>query len=73
MALIPQGICYDLGDLAGEIFPVIDNVSGYNISQCFNSLQSDVRSVQAFKGRLLQQNGNTQQTQVTQLFQQYGY
>ncbi|MBI5373711.1 MAG: hypothetical protein HZA79_16925 [Sphingobacteriales bacterium] len=70
---IPQGICYDLGDLAGEIFPVIDNVSGYNISQCFNSLQSDVRSVQAFKGRLLQQNGNTQQTQVTQLFQQYGY
>lgn len=70
---IPQGVCYDLIDPTGEIFPVIDNVSGYTTAQCFNALQSNVRTILAFRNRLLQQNGNNQQTQVNALFSEYNY
>lgn len=34
-------------------------------------MQSDVRSIEEFRERLLQQNGNNQQTDVRLLFQQY--
>lgn len=70
---IPQGLPYDLTDPVGEIFPVIDNVNGYTTQQCFNALQSDVRSIPSFRVRLLQQNGNNQQAQVNALFTEYGY
>lgn len=71
---IPKGICYDLTDnTSGETFPVNDQMYGYTNIQFFNALQSDIKSLQAFKLRLLQQNNNNQQTQVNSLFQQYGY
>ncbi len=50
-----------------------DDVSGYTNQQIFNALQSDVRSIPAFRDRLLQQNGNNQAANVNLLFQQYGY
>jgi hypothetical protein len=70
---IPEGICYDLFDSSFEIFPIIDNVSGYTISQCFSALQSDIRTVSDFKNRLLQLNNNNQQFQVNALFDEYNY
>ncbi len=70
---IPQGLCYDLTDPVGETFPVIDNVAGYTTEQCFNALQSDVRTVPGFRGRLLQQNGNSQILNMNDLFFRYGY
>ena len=70
---IPQGLPYDLFDATGETSPVIDNVAGYTNQQCFGALQSDIRSIPAFRDRLLQQNGNNQQAQVTNLFFRYGY
>jgi hypothetical protein len=72
---IPEGLAYDLWDDRNE-FPtpfINDNVTGFTINQSFNALQSDVRSIPAFRGRLLQQNANVPQAQVNQLFQQYGY
>lgn len=70
---IPQGLPYDLIDAAGEVFPVIDNVSAYTNGQCFLSLTTDVRSIPAFQNKLLSQNGNFQQVEVNQLIIQYGY
>jgi hypothetical protein len=72
---IPQGLPYDLWDNRNDNNTnfVIDNANGFTIGQCFNALQTDVQSMQAYRDRLLQQNGNAQQVQVTQLFQQYGY
>lgn len=43
------------------------------MTQIFNALQSDVRSIPAFKNRLLQHNGNNQFTQVNALFNEYNY
>lgn len=74
---IPQGIPYDLFDNRNDNLFIatrpIDNANGFTLNQSFNALQSDVRSIPAFRDRLLQQNGNAQQVQVNQLFQQYGY
>ena len=73
---IPQGLPYDLFDdkndaaLGGFI---IDNVAGYTAQQCFNALQSDVRTIPAFRNRLLQQNAFSQQSQVNALFNAYNY
>ena len=44
---IPKGVMHDLTD-SGEstwLTKVNDNVSGYNISQCFGSMDSDITSV----------------------------
>ena len=49
------------------------SLSGFSIQQIFRALQNDVRSVQAFKKKLLQQNSNLQFSQVNDLFKQYGY
>ena len=74
---IPQGLPYDLFDNRNDIaFPngtVVDNVFGYTAQQCFNALQGDVRTVPAFRDRLLLQNGNNQAAAVTDLFFRYGY
>lgn len=72
---IPQGLCYDLFDSRNDnnSNTVIENVSGYTTLQCFNALQSDVRTIPAFKDRLLQQNSYSQQTQVNTLFNEYNY
>ena len=45
-----------------------DNVFGYTAQQCFTALQGDVRTIPAFRDRLLQQNGNNQAAAVTYLF-----
>ena len=52
---------------------LIDNVSGYTTQQCFYALQSDVRTIPAFRNRLLEQNGNNQFANVNDLFFRYGY
>ena len=70
---IPEGLPYDLIDVIGENNPEIDNVAGYTNQQCFNALQSDVRSIPDFRKRILQQNGNNQQVQVNALFNEYRY
>jgi hypothetical protein len=59
--------------LDNNVNNVIDNVFGYSYLQSFNALQSDVRSIPEFRDRLLQQNSNNQQLQVSNLFTQYGY
>lgn len=53
--------------------PVNDQVSGFTNAQLFNSIQSDVKSVQQYKLRFQQQNPNNQTIQITNLFSQYGY
>lgn len=71
---IPRGLPYDLWDNRDDGgFPVADAVYGFTINQSFNALQSDVRSIPAFKERLLQQNGNLQFLQVNSLFNAYSY
>jgi len=71
---IPQGLPYDLFDNRNDgSIPLIDNVNGYTINQSFNALLSDVRSISAFKDRLLFQNSNAQQLQVYELFNEYNY
>jgi hypothetical protein len=74
---IPQGLSYDLFDNRNDIaFPngtVVDNVFGYTAQQSFNALQGDVRTVPAFRDRLLLQNGNNQAAAVTDLIFRYGY
>lgn len=76
---IPDGLFYDLIDnrndqvVANPRVLINDAVFGYTNQQFFNALESDVRSLPAFRQRLLQQNGNSQGTEVTQLFNAYGY
>ena len=50
-----------------------ESLSGFSIQHIFRALQNDVRSVQAFRQKLLQQNSNLQFSQVNDLFKQYGY
>lgn len=74
---IPVGLCYDLIDnrndnLFNSSRP-IDNVTGYTTGQCFNALQSDIRTIPAFKDRLLQQNSFNQQANINILFNGYNY
>lgn len=71
---IPQGLPYDLFDGRNDAgLPINDEVSNITYSQSFNALQSDVRSIPAFRIRLIQQVGNAQLTQINDLFQRYGY
>lgn len=73
---IPQGLPYDLIDPAGEATPVDDEVTGFTTGQCFNVLQGDVRSIPAFRTRLIQQTplvSNPQLPQVNALFNAYKY
>ena len=70
---IPKGLMLDLIDNTPNETVVIDQVSGYTIQQIFAALQSDVSSVSQFKAKLLKQNNNNQSTQITTLFNQYGY
>ena len=70
---IPQGLPYDLVDASGEATPIVDNVNSYTNRLCYDALQSDVRSIQVFGNRILQQNINLQQMEVRQLFTNYRY
>lgn len=65
---------WNLADNINENTNFMNNqADGYTNAQFFNALDSDVRSPQALRDRLLQENGNRQQPQVTDLFRQYGY
>ena len=73
---IPKGLMLDLNDANNETRPpnfVTDRVNGYTNAQFFNALDSDIRSVPAFRDRLLQENNNSQQPQVNALFREYNY
>ncbi|MCH7403287.1 hypothetical protein ACFOUP_10085 [Belliella kenyensis] len=50
-----------------------DDASGYTISQIFGALRPGVETVQGFRTRLLQNNGNQQQQAVNNLFEAYYY
>ena len=63
-------------DPAGSESPastIIDNVSGFNNYQFYQALQNDVNSLQDYKAKFLQQNNYLQQTEINELFNQYGY
>jgi hypothetical protein len=70
---IPQGLFYDLFDNRNELTPVTDNVQGYTNLQFFNALDADIFSLQAYRTRLLLENGNNQGNEVIALFGQYNY
>ena len=73
---IPQGLPYDLiddrNDFDFNATRPIDEVLGFTTLQCFNALQSEVRSIPEFRTRILQQNGNNQLAQINNLFSSYG-
>lgn len=71
---IPDGVMHDLTDI-GEPFStnVIDNVSGYTMSQCFGSMDADVISVTGYKNRFKQEYGSAQSLEIDELFKSYGY
>ena len=73
---LPKGLMNDLMD--GGIEPaqsriLNDNVSGYTNAQFYNALTNDVRGMNSYRDKLLQQNNNNQVNDVNILFQQYGY
>ncbi|EIM73691.1 hypothetical protein A3SI_17369 [Nitritalea halalkaliphila LW7] len=72
---IPVGLLHDLVDNNADLIRpgFTDNVSGYTISQIFGALRPGVETVQGFRNRLLQNNGNRQQQAVNNLFEAYYY
>jgi predicted hydrolase (HD superfamily) len=70
---IPKGLMHDLRDNTNISDPITDNVSNYTIPQIFNALNNDITDPLLYRNRLLQQNANNQQVQVSELFQEYGY
>jgi len=76
---IPDGLYYDLIDDRNDLFAVPlrvninDAAFGYTNQQLFNALDADIKNLRDYRVRLLSQNGNSQATEVTQLFNGYGY
>jgi hypothetical protein len=76
---IPMGLLLDLQDDTTDIVRInngvnlIDNANGYTNHMFYNALDSDIKSPQAFRVRLLQENSNLDQTDVNSLFQAYYY
>ncbi len=72
---IPAGLCYDLIDERNDIVSTLvdDGVDEYNLGDCYNALQSDVRTVPQFRERILLQNQNRQEAAVRTLFTSYNY
>ena len=77
---IPQGLYYDMIDDRNDLTAVVpprvlidDQVLNYTNLQFFNALDADINSLPAYRVRLLQENGNNQGVQVTDLFAAYGY
>lgn len=72
---IPMGLYYDLidnrNDQAFGRVNLIDQVSGYTNQQFFNALDADIRSLPAFRVRLLNENGNSQAAGVNTIFTFY--
>jgi hypothetical protein len=74
---IPQGLYYDLmddrNDQAFGRINLNDDVTGYTNQQFFNALDDDVTDLLNYRVRLLSENGNSQATGVTTIFNFYGY
>ena len=76
---IPQGLFYDLMDDRNDNIqtPVRvaldDQVKNYTNHQFFEALDNDIYSLQQYKTRLLNENGNNQQAGVNAIFTFYGY
>ncbi len=70
---IPKGLMEDLIDNTPNETIVNDQVTGFTIQKIFSALQSDVSSMQQYRTRFLQQNNNSQQSQVNNLFASYNY
>ncbi|MCL6274046.1 hypothetical protein M3P19_08495 [Muricauda sp. 2012CJ35-5] len=70
---IPSGIMNDLEDDNEDLIRqgFNDNVSGYGIADIFNALDSGIESPQAFRNRLLSENGNRAANDVRNLFEAY--
>ncbi|MCW3080445.1 MAG: hypothetical protein JWR87_1875 [Segetibacter sp.] len=72
---IPQGLFYDLidnrNDQAFGRVNLNDAVSGYNNQQFFNALDDDIRRLQEYRVRLLNENGNNQAAGVNIIFDFY--
>jgi hypothetical protein len=63
---IPLGLYYDMIDVRNETgAPVIDGVLNYTSLQFFSALDNDINSLPASRMRLLSENGNNQNIQVT--------
>lgn len=69
---IPTGLYYDLIDARNEISPIVDNISGYSVSQIAGYLLPSINSVSGLKDKMISINP-TQSSLLTQLFQQYAY
>ena len=70
---IPAGLMQDLIDNNADFLRTgfRDNVTGYSHQDLFDALDSDVRSPQQFRNRLLGENGNRDRTYVLTLFEAY--
>ena len=70
---IPTGLMQDLIDNNADFLRTgfRDNVTGYSHQDLFDALDSDVRSPQQFRNRLLGENGNRDRTYVLTLFEAY--
>ncbi|WP_233882153.1 hypothetical protein [Tenacibaculum piscium] len=70
---MPCGIMHDLMD--EDIDEVRtgfdDNVSGYSIRNIYDALDRGIESPQAFRDRLLSENGNRDEADVRELFEAY--
>ena len=73
---LPKGIFNDMMDPTGNEPPqsqIVDNISGFTNQQFYQALQNDVNSMSDYKARFLQQNNYLQQTQINELFNEYGF
>ena len=70
---IPSGIMYDLMDTNTDLVRTgyVDNASGYSIRSIYGALDYGIESPQAFRDRLLEENGNRDEDDVRELFEAY--
>ncbi len=70
---IPGGVMHDLMDTNTDLIRTgfRDNASGYSIRNIYDALDSGIESPQAFRDRLLSENGNRDEADVRALFDAY--
>ena len=70
---MPVGIMYDLMDANADLVrpSFRDNASGYTIRNIYDALDLGIESPQAFRDRLLRENGNRDAADVRALFEAY--
>lgn len=70
---MPSGIMHDLMDTNTDLVRTgfRDNASGYSIRNIYGALDYGIESPQAFRDRLLEENGNRDEDDVRELFEAY--